>query len=64
MTVTKECDFCYELHWRIDRRPDLARAMLAKVTPQGVLRQLLWIVNYVGREREALSEVSELKEEQ
>ena len=47
MTATEECDFCYELHWRIDRRPDLARAMLAKATPRGVLRKLLWIVNYV-----------------
>lgn len=49
MVGTKECDFCYELRSRVDKRPDLARVMLAE-TPRGVLRKLLWIVNYAIEE--------------
>jgi hypothetical protein len=30
---TRECDPCWELRWRIEGDPELARKMLAELTP-------------------------------
>ena len=30
MVSTRECDFCYELRSRVDKRPDLVKAMLVE----------------------------------